>query len=158
MIFIWGISTRRKFFQNFRQAMTCENCGRYGYYYVFKTYETFTIFFIPTFRWGTKYYVQASCCGKTYLLNPEIGKMIAKGQPVQILPAHMYDMSVRRPCNNSYAGGSKPVTPPSYGANNARSYAATPAPVYAKSQKKCQFCGCVTAAEHAFCPQCGGSI
>ena len=40
------------------------------------------LFFIPIFKWGRKYYVQTSCCGKTYKLDNEVGRAIEKGEPV----------------------------------------------------------------------------
>lgn len=42
------------------------------------------IIFIPIFKWGSKYYVQTSCCGKTYKLDNEVGRAIEKGEPIVI--------------------------------------------------------------------------
>lgn len=103
MIFIWGVSRRSKYL-NFNQPMTCLHCGHYGSFRVYKTYSAFTFFFIPIFWWGTKYYVESTCCGKTYMLNPAIGKMIAKGQEVQILPEHLYQINNGRPSYGTQYG------------------------------------------------------
>ena len=43
-----------------------------------------SLFFIPTFKWNRRYYVQTTCCGTTYELNPEIGMQIARGENVEI--------------------------------------------------------------------------
>ena len=48
------------------------------------------MFFIPCFKWNKRYYVQTSCCNTVYELDPEIGKRIAKGEDVEILPQHLY--------------------------------------------------------------------
>ena len=41
-------------------------------------------FFVPCFKWNRRYYVQTSCCGKIYELDPEVGKRIARGESVEI--------------------------------------------------------------------------
>ena len=83
MIFIMGIDEARKDL-DFNQMVICQSCGRYGRYNVFLTYTVLSLFFIPCFKWNKHYYVQMSCCGKTYELNPEVGKQIAKGMDVTI--------------------------------------------------------------------------
>lgn len=66
------------------QLVICTQCGQYGRYQVFMTFTQLLLFFIPCFRWGRKYYVQMSCCGTLYELNPETGARIARGEKVQI--------------------------------------------------------------------------
>ena len=39
---------------------------------------------IPCFKWGKKYYVEMSCCGTTYQLDPGVGRRIARGEMVTI--------------------------------------------------------------------------
>ena len=41
---------------------------------IFKTYSYFHIFFIPIFKWNTRYFVKTACCNSVYELNPDIGK------------------------------------------------------------------------------------
>ena len=53
------------------------------------TYTVLSIFFIPTIKWNKRYYVQTSCCGTVYELDPEIGKAIARGEEVEILQSHL---------------------------------------------------------------------
>ena len=83
MFFIMGITDGRKDF-DFLQSVLCSVCGRYGQYQVFMTYTVLSLFFIPCFKWNKHYYVQTSCCGTVYELDPEIGKRIARGEFVEI--------------------------------------------------------------------------
>ncbi|WP_026670134.1 zinc ribbon domain-containing protein [Butyrivibrio sp. AE3006] len=92
MFFIMGITDGRKDF-DFNQLITCAICGRYGRFNVFMTYTVLSLFFIPTLKWNKHYYVQTSCCGTVYELDPEIGKMIARGESVEILPSHLTQVS-----------------------------------------------------------------
>ncbi len=88
MFFIMGITDGRKDF-DFNQMITCMVCGKYGRFNVFMTYMVLSLFFIPTFKWNKRYYVQSSCCGTLYELNPEVGKAIARGEQVEIMPSHL---------------------------------------------------------------------
>ena len=88
MFFILGITDGRKDFE-FTQTMICNICGKYGRYQVFMTYTVLSLFFIPCFKWNKHYYVQTSCCGTLYELDPKIGKQIARGEQVEILPQHL---------------------------------------------------------------------
>lgn len=83
-----GITDGRKDFE-FAQTMICNICGKYGRYQVFMTYTVLSLFFIPCFKWNKHYYVQTSCCGTLYELDPEIGKQIARDEQVEILPQHL---------------------------------------------------------------------
>lgn len=91
MFFIMGITDGRKDFE-FAQTMICNICGKYGRYQVFMTYTVLSLFFIPCFKWNKHYYVQTSCCGTLYELDPKIGKQIARGEQVEILPQHLSQM------------------------------------------------------------------
>lgn len=103
MFFIMGITDGRKDF-DFSQTVICDNCGKYGRYQVFMLYTVLSLFFIPTFKWNKRYYVQMSCCGSVYELNPEIGKRIASGEDLQIKPQDLTKVGNRRGffkhCNN----------------------------------------------------------
>ncbi len=83
MFFIMGITQGRKDF-DINQLMTCSLCGAYGSFRVFMTYTVLSLFFIPTFKWGKRYYVETTCCHGIYELDPEVGKRIARGEDVQI--------------------------------------------------------------------------
>jgi len=103
MFFIMGITDGRKDF-DFNQTVICDNCGKYGRYQVFMLYTVLSLFFIPTFKWNKRYYVQMSCCGSVYELDPEIGRRIASGEDLQINPQDLTKVGQSRGffkhCNN----------------------------------------------------------
>lgn len=102
MFFIMGISQGQKQL-SFVQTVICKVCGKYGRYEVFMTYSYFSLFFIPILKWGRKYIVRSSCCGATYELNPEKGKIIASGADVEILESDLKPMETgqyRSRCGN----------------------------------------------------------
>lgn len=103
MFFIMGITDGRKDF-DFTQTVICDSCGKYGRYQVFMLYTVLSLFFIPTFKWNRRYYVQMSCCGTVYELDSEIGKRIASGEELQIKPQDLTKVSQGRGffkhCNN----------------------------------------------------------
>ncbi|NLM49860.1 MAG: zinc ribbon domain-containing protein [Clostridiaceae bacterium] len=45
-----------------KHGIICPICGAYGRYEVYKNYNYFHIFFIPTFRWGKSYFIKTYCC------------------------------------------------------------------------------------------------
>ena len=92
-----GITEGRKDF-DYNQLITCDICGKYGRFQVFMIYTVLSLFFIPTFKWNKRYYVQTSCCGTVYELNPEIGKCIASGEEVRIRPEDLSIVRQRRGC------------------------------------------------------------
>ena len=83
MIFIGGISQGQKIL-DYVKTVICDRCGRYGRFQVVMTYMYFSFFFIPLFKWNRKYYVKMSCCGTVYQLDPEVGKILARGGRVDI--------------------------------------------------------------------------
>ena len=97
MFFMMSITDGRKDF-DFHQQIICDLCGRYGRFQVCMTYTVLALFFIPCFKWNKRYYVQTSCCRALYELDPEIGKRIARGEDVEILPEHL------RRVQNQYYG------------------------------------------------------
>ena len=84
MFFIMGITQGRKDF-DINQLMTCSLCGAYGSFKVFMTYTVLSLFFIPTLKWGKRYYVETTCCHAIYELDGEVGRRIARGEDVEIL-------------------------------------------------------------------------
>lgn len=78
-----GITQGRKDISS-DQLVICGQCGSYGRYQVFVTFNQLLLFFIPCFRWGRKYYVQMSCCGTLYELDSEAGREIEQGTGRQI--------------------------------------------------------------------------
>ena len=83
MFFIFGISSGRKDL-DFRQTMICTVCGGYGRYEVYMEFTCFSLFFLPVFRWNRAYYVKSSCCGTLYTINGDLGRRIARGEPVTL--------------------------------------------------------------------------
>ena len=99
-----GINQGRKDFE-YDQMIICNNCSSYGRYQVFMTYMCLSFFFIPFFKWNKQYYVQSTCCNTVYALDSEIGKQIARGKNVEILPKHLTQVhagyrSRYKRCNN----------------------------------------------------------
>lgn len=88
MFFIMGINQGRKDFA-YDRMVVCDRCGSYGRYQVFMTYLCFSFFFLPIFKWNKEYYVQTTCCGTVYALDPQVGRRIAAGEDVEILPQHL---------------------------------------------------------------------
>ena len=79
MIFLFGIENGEKQL-DFVQNVICSVCGSYGRINVYVVYSVFTLFFIPVFRFGKKYYARMSCCGSTSEISAETGKAIEKGR------------------------------------------------------------------------------
>lgn len=104
MFFIMGITSGRKEF-DFTQTTICNLCGKYGGYQVFITYMVLSLFFIPCIKWKKRYYVQMSCCRELYELDSEIGRRIAIGEYLEILPENLtrvrqtYYRSVYKKCS-----------------------------------------------------------
>ena len=92
MFFMMGITDGRKDF-DFHQQIICDICGKYGRFQVFMTYTVLSLFFIPCFKWNKHYYVQTSCCNTVYELDAQVGKRIAAGEDVEILPQHLRRMN-----------------------------------------------------------------
>lgn len=88
MFFIIGITEGRKNLK-YSQMVICGHCGSYGRYQVFMDYMCLSLFFIPCFKWNKKYYVHSTCCNTISALDPEVGKRIARGEEVEILPQNL---------------------------------------------------------------------
>lgn len=83
MFLMIGINEKREDLE-YVQQMTCEICGRYGYFNVFMACTVLYLFFIPVFRWNRHYYVETSCCRSIYELDQSIGARIARKEDVRI--------------------------------------------------------------------------
>lgn len=81
------------------------------------------------FKWNRHYYVQTTCCNALYELDPEIGRRIARGEDVEILPQHLQRV------NPQYG----------YGFENRSG----------NTIKRCSNCGYTTTEDFEFCPKCG---
>ncbi len=54
------------------------------------TYEQFTFFFLPIFRFGKRYYVTCPSCGSVYEMSREEGKRLEKDANAEINPEKIY--------------------------------------------------------------------
>lgn len=85
---IFGIHQSEKFVETYNNAI-CPSCGGLTRFEIFKTYSYFHIFFIPIFKWNTRYFVKTACCNSVYELNPDIGRQYDKGHSPEILNEHL---------------------------------------------------------------------
>ncbi len=134
MFFIMGINQGMKELAYRADLFICERCGRYGRYQVYMTYMYLSLFFIPTFKWGKRYYVKTTCCGAVYELPQDIGRRIARGENLTITPDMLTPVS-------GGSGGSLPD-------HAAGASAVRPA-------KHCANCGYETTEDFEYCPKCG---
>lgn len=87
MFFIMGISQGEKKL-NFDQTIVCNHCGQYGHLEIYMIYSYLSLFFIPIFKWGRRYFVKTTCCGASAELDAELGHQIERGE-VTSLPENM---------------------------------------------------------------------
>lgn len=96
MFFIMGISPRSKQL-DFSQQGVCPACGRLTRFEVWVTMTCLTLFFIPTLRWGKRYYLKSTCCGAVCELPRSLGDAIARGEVTSIDPSSLH-FSGGAPC------------------------------------------------------------
>ena len=102
MFFIGGISSGVKPLE-YLKTVICGRCGAYGRYQVYMTYMYFSFFFIPIFKWNRRFFVEMSCCGAVYELDPEVGKRLLRGEEVEITES---DLTLRQDGNGNPWTGS----------------------------------------------------
>jgi len=89
MFFIMGISQGQKKL-NFDQLVVCRHCGKYGHLEVYVVYSYLSLFFIPVFKWGRRYYVKTTCCEQMIEIGADLGRQIERGEvtslPEDIVP------------------------------------------------------------------------
>ncbi len=91
MFFIMGISSGEKKL-DYVKTIVCSNCSKFGRFEIIMTYTCLSLFFIPILKWGRRFIVKTSCCGKRYELDPIVGKMIQKGQDRDIRPEDLTEV------------------------------------------------------------------
>jgi hypothetical protein len=165
MFFIFGISSGEKKL-NFVQTMVCSRCGQFGRLEVFMTYQYFSLFFIPIFRWGLRFFVKSTCCGTVYQLETSMGKRILKGEPITLTEEDLtmvktgwsqswkdygqYD-------NQRYGDQSRYGQDPAksqYGPDSADMEHGSE-PTAGQAAKRCESCGYTAAPDFVYCPKCG---
>lgn len=133
MFFIMGINSGQKELSS-HQLVICGICGGYGRYQVFMTYTSLSLFFIPVLKWGRRYYVTMSCCNTVYELVPEVGRRIARGEQVEIVPSDL--TLVKEGRRQQWTGGSGSAV----------------------RKRICQNCGYETEEDFSYCPKCGSEL
>ena len=133
MFFIFGVNSDRKEIGSFGPVI-CGLCGRYGRYQVYMTCMCLSLFFIPVFRWGRKYYAETSCCQSLYELDPQAGRRLQRGEQTEVRPE---DLTLIRRGDSS--GGS-------YGWGSQRKV------------RYCPACGYETEEDFEYCPRCGRKL
>ena len=126
-VFMMGITDGRKDF-DFNRSLPAMNVAGMAGIGVYDIHGAVTVF-IPCFKWNRHYYVQTTCCNTLYELDPEIGRRIARGEDVEILPQHLQRV------NPQYG----------YGFENGSG----------NTIKRCSNCGYTTTEDFEFCPKCG---
>ncbi len=80
MFFIAGVYPKREELDYYEPIM-CSCCGKYGRYEAFVEYNVLSLFFIPIFKFGKKFYARTTCCNSLYLINNrEKGIMMERGE------------------------------------------------------------------------------
>ena len=85
VFFVIGINQGQKDL-NYSAVIRCGSCGSYSRAQLFVVYSQLLLFFIPTIRWGKRYYVKMACCGSVYELAREKGKQIENEMTADITP------------------------------------------------------------------------
>lgn len=96
MFFICGIDTRDKALGYARQ-LVCPCCGRLGRFEVYVMYTCLSLFFVPLFKWGRRYYARASCCGAVCEIDSALGRRIEHGEPVELTAADLRPTGAHTP-------------------------------------------------------------
>jgi hypothetical protein len=79
MFFIAGINSKSEQLDYYEPIM-CSACTKYGRFEAFVEYRELSLFFIPIFRFGKKYYARTTCCNSLYLItNKEKCLMMERG-------------------------------------------------------------------------------
>ncbi|HEY8350880.1 MAG TPA: zinc ribbon domain-containing protein [Clostridiales bacterium] len=82
---VFGIQDKDRYIGAYNNIV-CPACGKLARYEIHKTYRYFHVFFIPTFRWNTRYIARTSCCGSIYELDPAVGREFEKNPGTEIRP------------------------------------------------------------------------
>ena len=69
---------------NYRLSGICPRCGQVCNYNVMMQASSFSLFFIPIFTFGKKYFVKTNCCDELYMIDKEIGKQLELNQLVTL--------------------------------------------------------------------------
>lgn len=98
---------------------------------VFVTFTQLLLFFIPTFKWNKRYYVQLPN-GEVYELNPEVGRRVARGGDVEITEADLY--------------------------SNGRTHSTQSNSTGTSGVYHCPYCSYPIVNDFDYCPKCGRKL
>ena len=127
MFLFFGVDRRERQL-DFDQVEVCPVCGRYGHVQVFQSFSCLSLFFIPVFRWGRRYFVRMSCCGATAPLSKEGGEVVTRGRAASL-----------RLDKLRFSGGWS-------------------APRGQSGDARCPSCGRLVAPGYRYCPFCGRQL
>jgi len=97
LFFIMGIDRKEREL-DFDQTLICPRCGRFGHLRIVMVYTCFSLFFIPLFKWGKRYYARMGCCGAACELDPALGRRVARGEVRSIDPSALRFTGGARVC------------------------------------------------------------
>lgn len=97
---IFGVNSKVKNIKEF--ANTICICGRYSRLELMEEYMYFHFFFIPLFKWGRKYFVEARCCSRVFGVPKDYVEDLLIGDAVDIKRLMEVDVpyKVCSNCNN----------------------------------------------------------
>jgi len=107
----FGIQDKEEFLGSCNNVV-CPGCGRLTRLDVYKTYRYLHIFFIPTFRWDTRYYVKAACCGSLYELEGDVGRAFEHDPSTEIRSEHLRPVHAYSPYK--FCPSCNATVPPQY--------------------------------------------
>lgn len=86
MFFMIGAYPKEKIIPYKYDHAAVHSCGKFIKIEIIRVSYVFSLFFIPIFNFGKKYYVRFNCCGKIHELDKETGKKIERGEnpPIDI--------------------------------------------------------------------------
>lgn len=128
MIIFFGFAARRREL-TFRQKIQCPVCQRKGHLRGFAIFDTFTLFFISTFKWNKRYYVETDCCHNVFEVDAKTGDKMWWGHSVQVDMDTLFKQSnLKSPQNR------------------------------VPSLKVCGHCGFSSMPDYYYCPKCGKQL
>lgn len=96
---IFGINSKNKEIREI-QNIICKACGTLSSYKLVKTYDCFEFFFIPLFRWNTRYYLVSRCCGSIFEIPIDLGHRLEDGENISINDLDLKEVKI----NNQHSG------------------------------------------------------
>ena len=79
---IFGIQDKEKNLKEFSNIIC--SCGMYSRMQLVERYYYFHFFFIPLFKWGREYYIEARCCGRVFKVPRNYIKEILESDTVDL--------------------------------------------------------------------------